>query len=144
MQPRGLGRQWVGIDISPTAIDLVKERIKQEGGLLAEINHEIKLPLRTDLGAELTSTDKKQYKKVLFGQQSGYCRGCQNSYDIKLMELDRIIPGAKGGTYHKENLQLLCSHCNRKKKDRKQADFLRELSELRGQNLSLRSYFGLE
>ena len=139
-----LSRQWVGIDISPTAIDLVKERIKEEGGLLAEINDETKLPDRTDLGAELTKAGKKQYKKVLFGQQSGYCRGCQNSYDIKLMEIDRIIPGVKGGTYHKENLQLLCSHCNRKKRDRRQSDFLKELAELRGQNLHFRSYFGLE
>ena len=32
--------------------------------------------------------------------------------------VDHIVPRAKGGTDHLDNLQLLCGHCNRVKGDR--------------------------
>ena len=29
------------------------------------------------------------------------------------MEVDHILPRSKGGTDHLDNLQLLCTHCNK-------------------------------
>ena len=52
----------------------------------------------------------RQQKHVLFGQQEGRCAGC--------------------GTDHPDNLQLLCSHCNRVKGNRPQEYLLARLREL--------------
>lgn len=49
------------------------------------------------------------------GEQEGICAGCHTHFPFKIMEVDHILPRAKGGTDHIENLQLLCSHCNRSK-----------------------------
>ncbi len=37
---------------------------------------------------------------------------------LKVMEVGYILPRSRGGTDHVENLQLLCSHCNRSKGNR--------------------------
>jgi 5-methylcytosine-specific restriction enzyme A len=34
------------------------------------------------------------------------------------LQIDHIVPQAKGGTDHIKNLQTLCEHCNNKKNDR--------------------------
>ena len=34
-----------------------------------------------------------------------------------MFEVDHIIPRSRGGTDHIDNLQLLCTHCNRTKGD---------------------------
>lgn len=125
---RLMNRQWIGIDISPKAIELVKLRIKDDGGMFGEINHATKPPVRTDLGAELTPKEKKDYKKVLFGQQEGKCKTCKLEIHMKNLELDRIVPGTKGGTYHKENIHLICGNCNRRKNSKDLEAFLQELS----------------
>ena len=49
------------------------------------------------------------------------CRLCGNSIQIEpnlLLEIDHIIPIAKGGRTEKENLQTLCWKCNRSKSDK--------------------------
>ena len=43
-----LGRQWVGIDISPKASELVTLRIKADQGLFKDIKQRDDIPLRTD------------------------------------------------------------------------------------------------
>ena len=45
-----LGRQWVGIDISPKAAELVVRRMKEELGLFYNGIHRTNIPARTDLG----------------------------------------------------------------------------------------------
>ena len=71
-----------------------------------------KPPQRTDLGK---LPNYRTHKHQLYGQQEGVCAGCETHFPFKIMEVDHIQPRSKGGTDHLENLQLLCSHCNRSK-----------------------------
>ncbi len=53
----GLGRQWIGIDISPKAAELVKLRTKDVlGTLLGDIVHRTDIPQRTDMGKNCQNT----------------------------------------------------------------------------------------
>lgn len=46
-----LGRQWIGIDVSPKAIELVQDRLHDELGLPSSLAiHRTDIPQRTDLG----------------------------------------------------------------------------------------------
>ena len=49
---------------------------------------------------------------------------------VQIFEVDHVVPRARGGTDHLDNLQLLCSHCNRLKGDREQAYLIARLREL--------------
>lgn len=113
-----LGRQWIGIDLSPQAINLVNRRMKRMfGDQLVPFNVTARtdIPSRTDLGPE---PPRAELKTILYGEQGGFCKGCGEHFQPQHLTLDRIIPGAKGGTYHKENVQLLCHSCNSIKGDR--------------------------
>ena len=112
-----LSRQWVGIDISPKAADLVVSRMQDELGLFFQGVHRTDIPKRTDLGKVIPYNDAKN-KRALYGEQGGSCNGCGEHFRPQNLEIDHIIPRAKGGTDHLENLQLLCGHCNRVKGDR--------------------------
>lgn len=109
------GRQWVGIDISSKAVDLVKMRLDKELGLFAQPVHRTDIPQRTDLG---TLTPYQFHKQALYGQQSGYCAGCKTHFESRHLEVDHIIARSSGGTDHISNLQLLCGSCNRIKGNR--------------------------
>ena len=111
------GRQWVGIDISPKAADLVKSRMHDELGLFYKGAHREDVPRRTDLGKVVRYNDAKN-KRHLYGEQGGCCTGCGEHFRTENLEVDHIVPRAKGGTDHLDNLQLLCGHCNRVKGDR--------------------------
>ena len=45
-----LGRQWIGIDLSPVAATLVESRLHDQFGIFAETHHRTDVPRRTDLG----------------------------------------------------------------------------------------------
>ncbi len=107
-----LDRQWAGIDLSPLAVKLVEQRIKAERGLWGGPTVLDKPPRRSDLGK---LPNYRTHKHRLYGEQEGICAGCDTHFPFKIMEVDHILPRAKGGTDHIENLQLLCSHCNRSK-----------------------------
>ena len=94
---------------------------------MAEINVRADIPIRTDIGEQLTLAGRKKFRKTLYGNQEGFCIGCKNHYNLKDLEVDHIIPRSKGGTDHKHNLQLLCGNCNRKKGNRSQSEFLEDL-----------------
>ena len=110
-----LQRQWVGIDISPTAARLVRDRMKRELGLFYQGAHRTDIPKRADLGR---MRPYRSHKPTLYGLQSGHCAGCAEHFEARHLEVDHIISRGKGGTDHIENLQLLCASCNRIKGDR--------------------------
>ena len=122
-----LGRQWVGIDISPKAADLVKLRLHNEIGLFWQGTHRTDLPMRTDLG-ELPNY--RTHKHTLFGKQEGFCAGCQVMFPFRNMTVDHIVPQSKGGTDHRDNLQLLCNVCNSMKGAGTQETFIAKLTSI--------------
>ena len=97
-----LQRQWIGIDLSPKAVELVQLRIERDLGLLA--TGELKPIHRTDIPTRLVPDEPRQihaetlfgtqseiervlsevelrqyrsYKHTLFGLQEGKCNGCE-------------------------------------------------------------------
>ncbi len=114
-----LGRQWVGIDLSPLAAKLVRQRIRTEGPLLYDLVHREDIPKRTDVGK---LPPYKTHKHTLFGQQEGLCNGCRIAFPFQNFTVDHVVPQSKGGTHHIDNLQLLCNACNSKKGSGTQAE----------------------
>ena len=112
-----LDRNWIGIDISKKAAELVVERIEQRQGLYRDIVHRTDIPERNDIG-RIRRYNSPTNKKHLYGDQGGYCAGCSEHFQQQHLEVDHIISKKKGGTDHLDNLQLLCTSCNRRKGDR--------------------------
>jgi len=108
-----LNRKWTGIDLSELAVKLVNDRIVDDRGpLWGRINALTDPPRRTDLG---NIPNYRTHKHKLYGEQEGVCKGCNTHFPFKIMEVDHILPSSKGGTDHIDNLQLLCTACNKSK-----------------------------
>ena len=74
---RTWARRWIGIDISPKAVELVNMRLQQSMGDLFHnrlVTARTDIPRRTDIDAPVPY---RQNKHVLFGQQEGRCNGCR-------------------------------------------------------------------
>ena len=110
-------REWIGIDISAKAAELVKLRMDKELGLFYDGIHRTDIPKRTDIG-KLPPYNCKENRAKLYGEQEGDCAGCGEHFHSRNLEVDHIIARNKGGTDHLDNLQLLCGSCNRIKGDR--------------------------
>ena len=130
----GLVREWIGIDISPKAVELVQHRMKKDLGILRGniVIPRDDIPKRTDKGDELRGKALKWHFSVLYGIQRGHCNGCNVHFEDRHLEMDHITPRAFGGTNHAENFQLLCSNCNRRKGTKTQVEFKAELARDRG------------
>ncbi len=122
-----LGRQWVGIDISSKAVELVNMRLREfMGDLFHErmVTARTDVPRRTDIEAPIPY---RKQKHVLFGRQEGQCNGCRTEFLFRILEVDHVVPRSRGGTDHVDNLQLLCPNCNRIKGDRDMAYLMSRL-----------------
>lgn len=106
-----LNREWAGIDISPLAIELVKERIKKDQGFWPDVTDRSDPPTRTDLG-RVPPYNSKNNKETLYGKQGGFCNGCRTHFETRHLTIDHIIARSDGGGDEIGNLQLLCHHCN--------------------------------
>ena len=112
-----LQRDWVGIDLSEKAAELVMQRVEADQGLWRNIVHRTDIPQRSDIG-DIPRYNSPENRATLYGQQAGDCAGCGTHFELRNLEVDHIIARARGGTDHIENLQLLCGSCNRIKGDR--------------------------
>ncbi|MXY27913.1 hypothetical protein F4Y59_07120 [Candidatus Poribacteria bacterium] len=119
-----LQRQWIGIDISPKAVDLVRVRLESEVGLLGQIIHRTDIPKRTE-----KLPNYRTHKHLLYGKQEGLCNGCETQFLFRNMTVDHIVPKSQGGTDHEENLQLLCGACNSTKGQGTQAALIARLKD---------------
>ena len=122
-----LQRQWIGIDISPKAAELVEIRMRKELDLFYHGAIRTDIPQRTDLGKVLRYNHPDN-KKKLYGEQGGHCNGCSTLFEIQNLTIDHITPKSKGGTDHLTNLQLLCGYCNSVKGNRGQEYLLVKLA----------------
>ena len=137
-----LGRQWIGIDILPQAVEVLTGRAKRElqiplddgNGRAWEdwsrsLRSEGAPPRRTDL-ALLSPIDPQSERQLLYASQQGRCAGCQYELPLHVLTIDHITPRARGGLDSVGNLQLMCHTCNAIKGDRGM-DYLRQrLGEL--------------
>ena len=134
-----LGRQWIGIDLSEKAYDLVVQRLAREvkvGSAEAptltgwNVVKRTDIPVRTDAAGRRRS---KNIRETLYGRQGGYCNGCGVHFPPRNLTLDHVVPRAKGGADADENLQLLCGACNSMKGSTRTQDELK--AELRKRGL---------
>ena len=152
-----LQRQWIGIDLSPKAVELVKMRLErdldlteQEGLLGGKVIHRTDIPIRlvpdeprpihaetlfgiqdrSELALSQVELRRyKTYKHTLFGIQEGKCNGCEVLFPFRNMTIDHIRPRSRGGSDAPDNLQLLCAACNSTKSNRTQDDLIASLRE---------------
>ena len=127
-----LGRRWVGIDISPKAVELVNMRLQQAMGSLFHhgyVTARTDIPRRTDIEAPIPY---RKQKHVLFGRQEGKCAGCKILFPFPNLTIDHVVPRSRGGTDHLENLQLLCGACNSIKGNREMSYLIARLKEREG------------
>ena len=152
-----LQRQWIGIDLSVKAVELVKMRLErdlgmtEDTGLLGDkVIHRTDIPTRevpdeprqihaetlfgtrSEIEQVLSEVELRQYrtyKHTLFGLQEGKCNGCEVLFPFRNMTIDHILPRSRGGSDAPDNLQLLCGACNSTKSNRTQDDLIGSLRE---------------
>ncbi len=133
-----LGRKWVGIDIEKQAVKVLIQRLSDDAGLFKDFTATDQIPKRSDLKIVPPSVPVKQR---LYAQQEGKCNACGVDMEIRHLEIDHIIPVAKGGGDYYENYQLLCGSCNRIKGDRPM-EYLRLKIETRERMMGTKVFFG--
>ena len=117
-----LERKWIGIDISPKAVDLVKMRLAEaQKPMFGNDIERTDIPKRTDTAS---TPNYRTQKHTLFGLQEGVCAGCAVVFPFRNFTIDHVVPRSKGGTDHVDNLQLLCGACNSMKGAKSQSEFI--------------------
>ncbi len=111
-----LGRNWIGIDLSKVARELVISRLEKDVvkplvDPYAAVETPTGLPKRTDL----KRTDDDNIRSKKYEQQNGKCARCDRKIDLKDLTIDLIIGTENGGQDEDQNIQLLCTSCNSEK-----------------------------
>ncbi|MDE2933146.1 MAG: site-specific DNA-methyltransferase [Chloroflexota bacterium] len=78
-----LDRQWVGIDLSSKAVELVNLRLR---GALGDLFHHGFVATRTDIPRRTDIDAPKNYRQnahVLYGEQEGCCAGCGTHFEFR-------------------------------------------------------------
>ena len=119
-----LNRRWVGIDISPKAVELVNMRLQQAMGSLF---HHGYVTARTDIE---TPIPYRQNKHILFGLQGGCATAARAISRSSCSRSTTACPGLAAARTTLDNLQLLCSSCNRIKGDRPHEYLVARLAEI--------------
>ena len=149
-----LGREWIGIDLSEKAYDLVVERLAKEvqvssddlqgakrpfSGFVGNVTRRMDAPKRTDLpSAPAGARRSPNIRAALYAAQEGKCNGCEWRVPIHTLTIDHIHPRSEEGPDIDANLQLLCSSCNSVKNARIMTlEQLREATKARGTHVSL-------
>ena len=78
----------------------------------------------------MTPARRRTAKSRLFDEQQEKCIYCGNKLSIEYFELDHIEPTARGGEDRFDNLQLLCSPCNKRKGTMTDEEFRDRYSKL--------------
>jgi site-specific DNA-methyltransferase (adenine-specific) len=133
-----LGRKWIGIDIETQVVSVLVQRLSDDAGLFKDFVATEQIPKRNDIEVIERSLPVKER---LYKEQDGKCKACGTKFDIWNLEIDHIIPKAKGGGDYYENYQLLCGSCNRIKGDRPM-EYLRLKIETRERAMKHRIVFG--
>jgi len=133
-----LGRKWIGIDIEKQSVKILIERLSDDAGLFKDFTATDIIPQRSDIKIVPPSSSVKER---LYKQQQGKCNACGVDMEIRHLEIDHIIPKAKGGGDYYENYQLLCGSCNRIKGDRTM-EYLRMKIETRERMMKNQIFFG--
>ncbi|MYH56659.1 MAG: HNH endonuclease, partial [Boseongicola sp. SB0675_bin_26] len=94
------------------------------GPLFDDVAHREDVPRRTDLG---DLPNYRTHKHTLYGMQEGKCNGCLVLFPFRNFSVDHVVPRAKGGNDHMDNLQLLCTACNSSKGTLSQDAFMAKL-----------------
>ena len=121
----GLGRAWIGVDVSSVAVRLVHERMRDELGLFG-----LGIIERSDVPRR-QGRRSRTIRATLYGKQAGDCNLCREHFALRNMTLDHIIPRAHGGPDDDANLQLLCGACNSLKGTRTMTEAIARLAERR-------------
>lgn len=61
---------------------------------------------------------KESDKRYAYEGQLGICVKCGEHFSFEEMEADHILPWSKGGKTDKDNCQMLCKQCNRRKSNK--------------------------
>lgn len=130
-----LHRRWIGIDIEAAASNILIQRLSEDAGIFSDFIHRTDVPRRTDI-AEVAIT--WSIKQQLFAAQAGVCKGCGVTFEIRNLEVDHIVPRAKGGGDYYENYQLLCGSCNRIKGARPMEYLMNRLNVIEAANRRVR------
>lgn len=135
-----LGRRWAGIDIDEVAVGITQKRLQEESDAaihnvdidgfrdgLPSLHLPPGPPRRTDPDRPTRSPRIRQIRWAEMGKnERRACPGCDRRKYYDDFDLDHIVPRSKGGLDADNNLQLLCSSCNRIKGGRLTMTELRE------------------
>ena len=136
-----LGRQWIGIDKAPQAVEVLRGRATKELQIpMPDVESQswedwtpsaqTSPPKRTDLTL-MHPANPQSDKELLYHSQNGKCKGCKYDLPIHVLTIDHITPRSRGGMDSVGNLQLLCHTCNAIKGNRSM-EYLREELHRRG------------